>query len=79
MSLIYPNTFHYDFTSPINTVHVVAHNLGDLRPLVQVIRDDNNEVIVPSSVVITDANTVTINLFVARAVRGKVTHGRIAP
>ena len=79
MSLIYPNTFHYDFNSPSNTVHIITHNLGDLQPLTQVIRDDTNEVIIPTSVVITSANVVTINLFVARAIRGKITHGRIAP
>ena len=77
MSHAQPNTYHFDFNSASNTTHVIAHNLGDLQPLIEVIRDDTNTRIIPEEILIVDQDTVAFTFFIARAVRGKITHGSI--
>ena len=57
-----PRQVHYvgDFTgSPIGTTWTVSHNLGQRYVNVTVV-DSNHEVIIPESITLTDANTVTV-------------------
>jgi hypothetical protein len=66
----------FDYASASATSHVIVHNLDDLNPSVTVIDVATGFYIDPSTIEITDANTVTITFFVARQIRGRITKER---
>lgn len=63
----------FEFTSASALSHVITHNLNSDRPHVEVYNQADNAVIVPATVVATDANNTTITFFVARAIHGTIT------
>jgi hypothetical protein len=65
-----PNLF--TFTSAIAAVHTITHNLGNQFPVVTVYDTATGAVVVPTSVVGTNVNTLTITFFVPVAIAGSV-------
>lgn len=62
----------YEYTSASALSHVIAHNLNSDKPLVTVYNQSDNAALQPATIVATDANTLTITFFVARAIKGTV-------
>lgn len=55
-------------TSASNTVHVLVHNLNNQFPDVTIYDTATNAVVIPQSVVGTDANTLTVTFALATAI-----------
>jgi|694.fasta_scaffold04879_9 hypothetical protein len=63
------NKMYYLYTGGAATGHTVTHSLGQMYCNVTVIDAANNEVIIPQSIVFTDANSLAVTLNVSLAVK----------
>lgn len=67
----YEKPAYHKFTSPLNTVHVITHNLNTIEVLASTIDQATNEEVF-GSVIPINANQVQITFFTPVAIRGVV-------
>lgn len=60
------------FTSALSVTHTISHTRNTVAPEVTVFESTTGELIIPVSIKVVDPNTVTVDLFVARAIYGMV-------
>lgn len=66
----------YEHTNAASASWTITHNLNSTMPMVQ-IYDANRQVIIPDTISIVDANTVTVTFSGAQAGRAVVFHGTV--
>jgi hypothetical protein len=63
---------HFLYSSPSAVTHTIVHNLNALFPVVSVFEQGSGTFLVPQSIVVDNADQITITLVSSRAITGRV-------